>query len=221
MKKYIIEFTGTFFLVLVIGLIGMHQTLFGSPNILGPLAIGGILMVMVYMGGPISGAHYNPAVTLAVMLRKKISSGDAVRYMGSQLLGALCACAAYYIIFNASMAAPSPAPGFHYNLKPLLLEMLFTFALASVVLNVATAKKAAGNSYFGLAIGFTVAAGAIAVGPYSGGAFNPAVTLGPMLVDGIMGGSSIGNAWFYLVGQFAGAALAAWVFMLTNPEEMQ
>ena len=178
-------------------------------------------MVMVYMGGPISGAHYNPAVTFAVMLRKKISSGDAMRYIGVQLLGALCAAGVFYLIFNTVLPPPAPAPGFHYNLKPLLLEAIFTFALASVVLNVATTKKAAGNSYFGLAIGFTVAVGAIAVGPFSGGAFNPAVTLGPMIMDGIMGGSSIGNAWFYLVGQLAGGALAAWVFTLTNPEEMQ
>lgn len=221
MKKYIIEFIGTFFLVLVIGMTGYHQSLFGNLQLLAPLAIGGILMVMVYVGGPISGAHYNPAVTLGVMLRKKISGGEAAKYMGVQLLGAIAAALAVYILFQSAMASPAPNPGFSNNLKPLIIEMLFTFALATVVLNVSTTKKAAGNSYFGLAIGFTVAAGAIAAGPYSGGAFNPAVTLGPMLMDTVMGGTSLGNAWFYLVGQFAGGALAAWVFMMTNPDEMQ
>lgn len=220
MKKLIIEFTGTFFLVLVIGMVGYHQVLFQSPQILAPIGIGAILMVMVYMGGPISGAHYNPAVTLGVLLRKKISSGEAIKYMLVQLVGALAAAVVFYIIFKATMGPPAPAGGFNYNIKPLIIEMLFTFALVSVVLHVATTQKAAGNSYYGLAIGFTVLAGAIAAGPYSGGAFNPAVTLGPMIMDTIMGGSSLGNAWFYLIGQFAGGAAAAWVFSMTNPDEM-
>lgn len=220
MKKLLVEFTGTFFLVLVIGMVSYHQVLFGNPQMLAPVAIGSILMVMVYMGGNVSGAHYNPAVTLAVLLRKKISSGDAVKYMLVQLLGAFCAALAFYIIFKIAMGPPAPVPGFQYNIKPLIIEMLFTFALATVVLHVATTQKAAGNSYYGLAIGFTVLAGAIAAGPYTGGAFNPAVTLGPMIMDGITGGASLGNAWFYLAGQFAGAAIAAWIFKLTNPDEM-
>jgi aquaporin Z len=221
MKKYIIEFIGTFFLVLVIGMAGYHHSLFGNPELLTPVAIGSILMAMVYMGGPVSGAHYNPAVTLGIMLRKKISGGEAIKYICAQLLGAIAAALTFYLFFKSTMGAPAPNPGFSSALKPLLLEMLFTFALTSVVLNVATTKKAAGNSYFGLAIGFTVAASAIAAGPYSGGAFNPAVTLGPMIIDTAMGGSSLGNAWLYLVGQFTGAALAAWIFMITNPDEMQ
>ncbi len=220
MKKLIVEFIGTFFLVLVIGLVGYHEVLFQSPQVLAPIGIGVILMVMVYMGGPVSGGHYNPAVTLGVLLSKKISSGDAVKYMLVQLLGAIAAAVVFYIIFKSTLGSPAPARGFNYNAKPLILEMLFTFALVSVVLHVATTQKAAGNSYYGLAIGFTVMAGAIAAGPYSGGAFNPAVTLGPMIVDAIGGGSSLGNAWFYLVGQFAGAAAAAWIFSLTNPDEM-
>lgn len=220
MKKLIVEFIGTFFLVLVIGMVSYHYQLFGSAQLLAPVGIGSILMVMVYMGGNVSGAHYNPAVTFGLMLRKKISSGDAVKYMLTQLAGALCAAIIFYVIFKITMGAPAPAQGFHYNMKPLIIEMLFTFALVSVVLHVATTQKAAGNSYYGLAIGFTVMAGAIAAGPYSGGAFNPAVTLGPMIMDTIMGGSSLGNAWFYLVGQFAGGALAAWVFGMTNPDVM-
>ena len=221
MKNYITEFIGTFFLVLVIGMNNYQSMLLSSPQIWAPLAIGAILMAMVYMGGPISGAHYNPAVTLAVMLRKKISGGEAAKYMVAQLAGGVVAALSIYILFKTTMGAPAPNSGFSNGIKPLLIEMMFTFALASVVLNVATAKKSAGNSYFGLAIGFTVAAGAVAAGPLSGGAFNPAVALGPMIIDAIMGGSSISNAWFYLVGQFAGAALAAWIFSVTNPDEMQ
>jgi aquaporin Z len=220
MKKLIIEFIGTFFLVLVIGMVGYQQVLFQSPQMLAPIGIGAILMVMVYMGGPVSGAHYNPAVTLGILLRKKIAAGDAIKYMLVQLIGALAAAVVFFIIFKTTMGTVAPNGGFNYNLKPLLIEMLFTFALVTVVLHVATTQKAAGNSYYGLAIGFTVMAGAIAAGPYSGGAFNPAVTLGPMIMDAIKGGSSLGNAWFYLVGQFAGGALAAWIFGMTNPDEM-
>src|SRR5258706_3376039 len=205
MKKLIVEFTGTFFLVLVIGMVSYHQVLFGSPQLLAPLGIGSILLVMVYMGGNVSGAHYNPAVTLGLMLRKKISSGDAFKYMLAQLAGAIAAALIFYIIFRIAMAPPSPVGGFHYNIKPLIIEMLFTFALVSVVLHVATTQKAAGNSYYGLAIGFTVAAGAIAAGPYSGGAFNPAVTLGPMIIDTITGGSSLLNSLVLLLGQVSRA----------------
>ena len=221
MKKLIIEFIGTFFLVLVIGLCINRPWPFYDTALLTPIAIGSILMAMVYMGGPVSGAHYNPAVTLGVFLRKKISGGEAAQYMAVQLLGAIAASGVYFFLLGQSMSPPAPVMEFHYHLKPLLMELLFTFALVSVVLNVATTKKAAGNSYFGLAIGFTVAAGAIAAGPYSGGAFNPAVAVGPMLVGALFGHSAISMAWFYILGQFAGAALAAWVFMITNPDEMQ
>ena len=206
MKNYLTELIGTFFLVLVVGLTG------------NPIAIGSTLMVMVYMGGHISGGHYNPAVTLAVMLRKKIEMKEALIYMLFQLLGAILAALTYYIIF-ATTFAPHPESGFHNNIKPLLVEIIFTFALASVVLNVATSKKTAGNSYYGLAIGFTVLAAAFAGGPISGGAFNPAVGTGPILVDTIMGGHSIGNLWIYLLGPFTGGALAAMVYKFVNPDE--
>ena len=219
MKNYLTEFIGTFFLVLVIGLVTSQPLPVINNSLLAPFAIGSILMVMVYMGGNISGAHYNPAVTLAVMMRKKISGAEAIGYMISQLCGALAAAITFYIIFKLTMSPVTPVSGFQYNIKPMLLEMLFTFALASVVLNVATTKKAAGNSYYGLSIGFTVAAAAAAAGPYSGGSFNPAVTLGPMMMDTVMGGSSLGNAWFYLIGQFGGAAIAAFLFSKMNPDE--
>jgi len=196
MKNYLTEFIGTFFLVLVIGLTG------------NPIAIGSILMVMVYMGGHTSGAHYNPAVTLAIFMRKKIEGKEAAMYMVFQILGATVAAFTYYAIF-AKTFAPAPHEGFSNNLKPLMVEMLFTFALALVVLNLATSKKTSGNSYYGLAIGFTVLAAAFAGGPISGGAFNPAVGTGPIIVDSIMGGHSISNLWIYIVGPFVGAAVAA------------
>lgn len=206
MNKYLTELIGTFFLVLVIGLTG------------NPIAIGGILVVMVYMGGHISGAHYNPAVTLAVYMRKKITAKDAMMYMIFQILGATIAAVIFYLIYGHTFA-PAPAAGFHYNLKPLMIEMLFTFALAFVILNVATHSKTSGNSFYGIAIGVTVLAAAFAGGPISGGAFNPAVAVGPILIDTIMGGNSMSHIWIYLVGPFAGGAVTAMVYTYINPEE--
>lgn len=206
MNKYLTELIGTFFLVLVIGLTG------------NPIAIGGILVVMVYMGGHISGAHYNPAVTLAVYLRKKIEAKDAMMYMIFQITGAILAAVIYHLVKGHAFA-PTPAEGFHYNLKPLMIEMLFTFALTMVILNVATHSKTSGNSFYGIAIGVTVLAAAFAGGPISGGAYNPAVAIGPILIDTIMGGSSLNTIWIYIVGPFVGSAIAAIVYTYINPEE--
>lgn len=208
--KLLTEFTGTFFLVLTVGL-----TVLGGSTF-APLAIGSVLMVMVYMGGHISGAHYNPAVTLGVWMRgDKMPTSDVAPYMAAQTAGAFVAALAVYAVLGEALhvapAAETTLFGF------FLLELLFTFALVLVVLNTATADATAGNSYFGLAIGFTVLAGAFAAGPISGGAFNPAVALGPILVDAFLGdGSSVAGLWVYLVSTFAGGALAALVFKVQH-----
>ena len=199
MKKYITEFIGTFFLVLTVGLTG------------NPLAIGSVLMVMIYAGGHISGGHYNPAVTLAVLIRRKITSSDALVYMGSQLAGGLIAA----LIVGIFRELPSESGQQLDITKALLAEILGTFALAYVILNVATAKATAGNSYFGLAIGFTVMAMAFCFGDYSGGAFNPAVAVGAT----VMKVFAWKNIWIYLIGCFGGGALAAVVFKMNNPED--
>ena len=220
MKQYITEFIGTFFLVLVIGFTTNDPQMWaegGTP--FAPLAIGTILMVMVYMGGPISGAHYNPAVSFAIWIRKKISTADMIVYIISQLAGAVAAALCFFALLDRSMGGPMPAEGFTLNLKPMFAEMIFTFALALVVLNVATSAKSAGNSYFGLAIGFTIMAGVFAVGKISGGAFNPAVGLGPNIIHALLTGASINYAWIYIAGPLAGGVLAAWTYMIINPDE--
>jgi aquaporin Z len=199
MKKYITEFIGTFFLVLVIGLTG------------NPLAIGAALMVMIYAGGHVSGAHYNPAVTLAVLIRGKISVQDALPYMAFQIAGGLVAA----LVVGIYKEAPAEAVQNLDVTKALVAEVLGTFALAYVVLNVATAKANAGNSYYGLAIGFTVLAMAFAFGEHSGGAFNPAVAVGAS----VMKAFAWKNIWIYLVGCFGGAALAAIVFNMNNADD--
>ncbi len=202
MKKYVTEFIGTFFLVLTVGLTTGANA----------LAIGSALMVMIYAGGHISGAHYNPAVTLAVLIRNRIQVMDALVYIGSQLLGGVVAA---LVVSYLRDDIPSEAYQQLNTGKAIVAEVLGTFALAYVVLNVATAKANAGNSYFGLAIGFTVTAMAIALGQYSGGAFNPAVAAGAT----VMKMFEVGNIWIYIVGCFGGGALAAITFNALNPDE--
>ena len=203
MKNYITEFIGTFFLVLAIGLTG------------NPLAIGVMLMVMVYMGGHISGAHYNPAVSIAMIFRGLLSVKEAINYILSQLAGAfLAAIFVQWVGGSVMEVGPSNTSSV---LQILSVEAIFTFALVLVILNVATNPKTEGNSYYGLAIGFTVMAGAFAGGGISGGAYNPAVGTGPILVDVIMGdGNTLSNLWYYLVGPIVGAMVAAYVYKLTT-----
>jgi aquaporin Z len=208
MRKYVTEFIGTFFLVFTIGMV-----VIGGKGNFAPLAIGSILMVMIFAGGHISGGHYNPAVTLAVLFRGKISLGDALPYMLVQVLGA--GVASFVVLYLLNDKIPDSAPVMVDTTKGLVAEFIGTFALAYVVLNVATAKGTSGNSFYGLAIGFTVLTMALALGVISGGAFNPAVALGISLMK-LESWSSI---WVYLVGCFGGASLAALVFKICNPDD--
>ncbi len=210
MRKYVVEFIGTFFLVLTIGCTILGHD-FAKDGILPPLAIGSALMVMVFAGGHISGGHYNPAVTLAVLIRGRCSAIDAPIYMIAQVLGA--AAAAFVAMFLRG--APATEPAAIPMAESLVAEFLFTFALAYVVLNVATAKGTSGNSFYGLAIGFTVMVGAFAVGNISGGAFNPAVAIGATLMKLVQAQ----QVWIHLVADFAGGAVAGLLFRLLNPDD--
>src|SRR3954469_13241560 len=205
MNKYIAEFIGTFFLGFTIGC-----TVIGAgSSVIAPLAIGAALMVMAYAGGHISGAHYNPAVTLGIMIRGKLNAGDVVPYILAQLAGAgLAAVTVKFLRAGVAVTAITPKVG-----PALLVEFLFTFAIVYVVLNAATAEGTSGNSFYGLAIGMTVMAGAFAVGDISGGAFNPAVAVG----ISILGISSWTHIWIYLVANFTAAIIAAFVFNAINP----
>lgn len=218
MSKYFTEFVGTFFLVLIIGL-----SVANSPSI-APLAIGIGLVAIVYMGGHVSGAHYNPAVTLGVALRGKCPWTDVVPYWTAQLLGSAAAALVIYAVRNQTLEVK---PGADYLAgkglwMAVLVEVLFTFLLTLVILNVATCKRTAGNAYFGIAIGFTILAGAAAGGAISGGAYNPAVGVGPWLVNAIVTQIfDLSLVWIYLVGPFSGAILAAFAFRLQSPEDFQ
>jgi aquaporin Z len=209
MNKYLTEFVGTFFFLLTIGCTvvpGSAAAL--AAGVIPALAIGSALMVMIYAGGHISGGHYNPAVTLAVWLRGKCPTKDVVPYMVSQIIGAaLAALVVGFLLGEGKPMVIQSVP------KALLAEFLFTFALAYVVLNVATAPANANNSFYGLAIGFTVLTGAFAVGGISGGAFNPAVAVGAAMMK-IIQPTQI---WIHLVANFLGGAVAAGVFLFANP----
>jgi len=168
------------------------------------------------MGGHISGGHYNPAVSLAVMLRGKLSPIDFVPYVISQLGGALLAS---YVVFIVTGKTFAPAPGNDTTaFVAILVEGIFTFALALVVLNTATAKGTEGNSFYGLAIGFTVFVAAVVAGGISGGAFNPAVGFGPICFKYWQAKGTLDHIGYYIVGPFLGAALAAAVFWIQNGE---
>jgi aquaporin Z len=206
-RKYLVEFIGTFFLLFTIGMTVIDP---GGAGTLAPLAIASVLMVMVYAGGHISGAHYNPAVTLAVLLRGKCPVSDVVPYVVAQLVAAAAAAGLVrYLKVDAEITAMP------LDVVPALLaEFLFTFALVYVILNVATVKATDGNSYYGLAIGFTVLAGAFAVGGISGGAFNPAVVVGLV----VMGLVDVADIWIHLVAQIAAAVVAALTFRFVSIE---
>ncbi|HMD54753.1 MAG TPA: aquaporin [Phycisphaerae bacterium] len=205
MKKMIVEFIGTFFLVFTVGMTALRT----PGGVIAPLAIGSALMIMVYAGGYISGGHYNPAVTLAVLLRgKKITLRESIGYWIFQIAAAFVAARAVLYMKGDGAMPPSFEPA-----GPVFLaEFLFTFALAWVVLNTATADGTKGNSFYGLAIGFTVMTGAFAVGSVSGGAFNPAVVTGAALIGLI----PVGYVWLYVLANLTGAAVAAGTFRLVS-----
>ena len=207
MKKYITEFIGTFFLVLTIGC----TVIPGAAGVIPPLAIGAALMVMIFAGGHISGGHYNPAVTLAVFIRGRCDTKDVVPYWIAQVAAGLVAS-----VVSVWLCGKSGTPMVISNVPAAFVaEFLFTFALAYVVLNTATAKGTANNSFYGLAIGMTVMTGAFAVGSISGGAFNPAVAVGIAVMKLV----SFSQIWIHLVADLAGGLMAGLVFKFINSDD--
>jgi aquaporin Z len=207
MKKYITEFIGAFFLVLTVGM----TVIAPGAGDLAPIAIGASLMIMIYAGGHISGGHYNPAVTMAAWVRGRCATKDVPFYWLAQVLGAVIAAAiTLHLKGNPALTPKDIATG-----PALIAELIGTFALAYVVLNTATAKGTAGNSNYGLAIGFTVTAMAFAFRDVSGAAFNPAVAVGGM----VMHLAKWSNLWIYLAAELIAGALAGLTFRFLNPED--
>jgi aquaporin Z len=207
-RKYAVEVIGTFFLVFTVAVSGFSHSTFT------PLAAGAVLMVMVYAGGHISGGHYNPAVTMAALWRRRIGPADAVGYWIAQFAAGVVAAVVARAVVNPAAVTTLNLSG-HALAASAVVELLFTFGLCYVVLNVATSKNQQGNAFFGLAIGFTVVAGAFAVGGISGGAFNPAVALGAA-AGGLFAWSTL---WVYLVVQAVAGIAAGLTFLALNPDD--
>ena len=203
MNKYIIEFLGTLFLVLIIGL---------SQN---PIAIGLGLAVLVYMGAHISGAHYNPAVSLSMLINKQIQLKEFSFYIASQLLGSVVATYLVVLLGNDDFNVVSNTSDIS---SFFFAEILFTFLLVFVILNVALNKNLKGNQFYGLAIGLTVTAGAFSVGDISGAVFNPAVSFGPSFfsfIDPQVVGNDISSSDFflyYLISGIIGSVVASYLY---------
>lgn len=207
MPKYLTEFVFTFFFVLLIAL-AVNS---GSP--LAPLFIGLALMTVVYAGGWVSGAHFNPAVSVALLIRGALPAKDFVPYIIAQVAGGAAGGFVASSVFHKSFL---PAPGKDIGLPvALAAEALFTFLLALVIINVATVKKVQGNSYYGLAIGMTVAAAAYGAGPICGGAFNPAVALGGCASSQVFPM----HIAAYIVTQLAAGAAAAIFFRVQGADD--
>ena len=205
-RKLVVEFVGMFLFMFTVGM----ATNKAGAGALAPLAIGSALMVMVFAGGHVSGGHFNPAVSTAVFLRGRMLTNEFAAYVATQCIAAVVAGLAVRYVGGREAHTVVASNG-----KMLVAEFIFTFALAWVVLHVATASGTDGNSFYGLAIGFTVVVGAFAVGGISGGAFNPAIALGAM-VTGLFEWS---NIWIYLLADFLGAAAAAYTFLYVLPAE--
>jgi aquaporin Z len=205
-RKLVVEFVGMFIFLFTVGM----ATDKAGAGALAPLAIGSILMVMVFAGGHVSGGHFNPAVSTAVFLRGRMLANEYVAYMATQFVAVVLAGFLVRYVGGRESHIAVASSG-----KMLVAEFIFTFALAWVVLHVATSRGTEGNSFYGLAIGFTVLAGAFAVGATSGGAFNPAIAVGAM-VTGLLQWS---NIWIYFIADFVGAAVAAYAFLFVLPGE--
>ena len=203
MKKYITEIIGTFFLVLIIGLTG------------NPIAIGLGLAVLVYMGAHISGAHYNPAVTLAMYINDQIDIKESGKYVASQLIGSVIAVFTLVELGEDSFSVVSKTTEIQ---SFFVAEILFTFLLVFVILNVALNKDLKGNQFYGLAIGLTVTAGAFSVGDISGAVLNPAVSFGPSLmsfIDPQVIGNNVSSSDFFvyfLITGITGSVLASYLY---------
>jgi aquaporin Z len=206
-RKLAVEFIGMFLFVFTVGM--ATESANKSGAVLAPLAIGAVLMVVVFGGGHVSGGHYNPAVSTAVFIRGKIKSQEYLAYIVTQFIAAALAGLLVNAVGGKETAGVTASTG-----KMLVAEFIFTFALAYIVLNVATAKGTEGNSFYGLAIGFTVVVGAISVGWISGGAFNPAIALGAS----VLGAFKWAHIWIYLLADFLGGAAAAGVFLYIQGE---
>ena len=209
MNRLVNEFIGTFFLVFTICVAAVY----GKAGDFAPIAIGFVLVAVVYAGGHISKAHYNPAVSLAFLIRGcYISIREMFGFIAVQFLGAILATLLAMTFFSDGLEvtpeklSPSPA---------LIAEILFTFMLVWVIMNVATAKANIGNQFYGIAIGFTVTGAIYTVGIYSLAVLNPAVAISLWMI----GKLALNQIWIPLAGSILGSVIAVTAFNAGHPSE--
>jgi len=218
MRKYLAEMLGTFLLTFTVGCAALT-----APKEVGAnwsvTAIACVLMVAIYAVAPVSGGHLNPAVSCALGFAGKVGSwSEILPYCVSQICGAVLAGLCFTHLFSGHDEPPlhlGPKEGFGWT-ETMLVEVLYTCMLCFVVLNVATTQRSTGTEFYGLAIGFVVVAGGNAAGGISGGAFNPAVSIGIDVADRAAG---FGWCIAYSCFQIVGALLAALLFRAVRPEE--
>ena len=211
MRRYVVEFIGTFFLILTIFMLVLGGN--DETAILAPIGIGAMLVGVIYAGGHISKAHYNPAVTLAFFLSGTFPKHRIMGYIIAQLLAAFLAPVVARLMLAEIIIIESEAL---VTIPALIAEFLGTFALVFVILNVAIAKGTAGNNFYGMAIGLTVIGGIYAFGDISGAAFNPAVALS-ICTNGL---KMMSDIWIYLVADILGAVVATYTFLFVTGKEI-
>jgi aquaporin Z len=207
MKKYIAEALGTFAIVFCgTGAIIIDQQTNGAITHVGiAMTFGFIVMSMIYALGNISGAHFNPAVTIAFAVAKRFESKQVMPYIISQLMGAIAASYLLKLMFpvNEFLGATLPAGS---ELQSLVLEFILTFFLMLVILNVAHGSKEQGM-FAGIAIGSMVLLEAMFAGPVCGASMNPARSLAPAIAS-----THVEHLWIYLIGPVAGASAAVFIW---------
>lgn len=212
--KLVAEFIGTFMLVLTVGLNVLAKSTAGA------FSIAASLMCMIYALGDVSGAHFNPAVTVAITAIGKHPTSEVGPYIAAQLLGGVAAAFSYSLIYAGLGFTLAPEPMWA---SIACAETFFTFVLALVVLSVACSSQDLGH-YFGLAIGSCVTVGGCAIGGISGGSLNPAVSFG-ISASGTLGGHGFGGplvqALIYTFFEITGGLLASAVFISTHTLQAQ
>ncbi|KAL9233972.1 hypothetical protein vseg_008902 [Gypsophila vaccaria] len=210
LQKMIAEILGTYFLIFAgcgsVTVNSDREKMITFPGI--AIVWGLVVMVMVYAVGHISGAHFNPAVTIAFATCRRFPWKQVPAYVFCQLLGATLASGTLRLIFNGhqnQFAGTSPTGS---NLQSLVVEFIITFYLMFVISGVATDNRAIGE-LAGLAVGATILLNVMFAGPISGASMNPARSIGPAIVS-----SHYKGLWIYIVGPMAGAICGAWVYNL-------
>jgi MIP family channel proteins len=199
-RKLVAEFVGTFALIFF----GAGSALLGADVVGQALANGLAIGLMVTAVGHISGGHFNPAVTLSMLVTRRIEPIEGVLYWIFQLAGAVAAALVLLAIYPHHGSLGSPAVGDTFSSgNALVAEIVGTFFLVFVIYGVAVDKRGAFSILAGLPIGLTISIGVLAVGIVSGGAFNPARWFGPALVSGTWS-----DGWVWILGPAAGAVLA-------------